>query len=145
MSESALPGWYPQSDGSQRFWDGAGWTDATWSATPPKAKVPRMTKVAAVLLAIGFVEPSLAGVFLFLPIGHRGGSFTQIYFTSIMLIALALFILSFVFALVGYRSTRDAVPRSPVALAVLIFTGICLVPSIAACIAIPLIVPSTPS
>jgi hypothetical protein len=27
MNEQASPGWYPQPDGSRRYWDGSGWTE----------------------------------------------------------------------------------------------------------------------
>ena len=37
---NAAPGWYPQPDGSQRWWDGYQWTDyATVTTQPPKRKL----------------------------------------------------------------------------------------------------------
>jgi len=39
MSESAAAGWYPQPDGTQRYWDGAQWTDHV-SGTPAAPAAP---------------------------------------------------------------------------------------------------------
>lgn len=33
-------GWYPQTDGSQRWWDGNAWTEQTKPAPPPTAAPP---------------------------------------------------------------------------------------------------------
>ena len=42
MSDQAPAGWYPQTDGSQRYWDGSAWTDQVTSAAPvaPEAPTP---------------------------------------------------------------------------------------------------------
>lgn len=45
---SASPGWYPQGDGSLRFWDGSAWTEHRASAAPPAQPTgPRRGPAAA--------------------------------------------------------------------------------------------------
>lgn len=34
---SVPPGWYPQQDGSQRYWNGAAWTEDVHPPTRPSA------------------------------------------------------------------------------------------------------------
>jgi len=140
MSQDAQPGWYPQTDGSIRYWDGTSWSADSYAANSAPTKVPLPTKIAVALLIFGFLEPTIAGMALFLPFAQRGGDFTQWYFISVMLVALVSFIAAFVLALVGYRRTRDAVPRSIPPIAVLAITAVFLVPSLVGSIAIPLLV-----
>lgn len=40
MSTAAAPGWYPQSDGTLRFWDGSAWTDQTARVDPARGAEP---------------------------------------------------------------------------------------------------------
>ena len=37
---SAPAGWYPQPDGTERFWDGSAWTEQIRAAAPPAGAVP---------------------------------------------------------------------------------------------------------
>lgn len=45
MSEqqSPAPGWYPQPDGTQRWWDGSAWTEHLVAPTPTTRKIAGIT------------------------------------------------------------------------------------------------------
>jgi hypothetical protein len=85
MSEQAPAGWYPQSDGTQRYWDGQQWTDHTApgaaDAAPATAEVSPAAPVATAGDArpwfnkTGFLIPGGAAIlfFLFVAMAAAGG------------------------------------------------------------------------
>lgn len=62
-----VAGWYPQDDGSLRWWDGEAWTDQRMPNTPTQPPRPRRVGsiVSAIVLGL-FVGAALVGAFFFL-------------------------------------------------------------------------------
>ena len=89
MSNNAPPGWYPQPDGSQRYWDGETWThhQAPTYAQPP-ALPPGYHRVEpknpALSLLASFFIPGL-GTMLNGETG-KGVGILAGYFVSVVLI-----------------------------------------------------------
>lgn len=65
MSSTAFAGWYPQPDGSQRYWDGGAWTahQTPGPVVPAVAPVPPaygvVAKNPALMLLASFFVPGL--------------------------------------------------------------------------------------
>ncbi|WP_353951267.1 DUF2510 domain-containing protein [Knoellia sp. S7-12] len=61
---SAAPGWYPQGDGSQRYWSGSEWTEhrapATSAAVVPAAMAPTGPYAGGVTQFVAPKNPALS-------------------------------------------------------------------------------------
>lgn len=135
MSQSAPQGWYPQPDGSQRFWDGIAWTAHTQSLPPKPANEPTyaltytgfaLGSLAIVALAIG--SPLLPNV----GPSATGETGNSLYAPQLLVLALSFWIAVFGIGTCwfGYRQFKLVDPKPRRAIAAILLNGIAILASV---------------
>lgn len=81
---SAPPGWHPQDDGRERYWDGVRWTDQFRTPGSVTSQLPAAAPAAAHASAqrkggfykswMGYVGAALVGLFVGIGVGGAGAS-----------------------------------------------------------------------